>query len=206
VPEEGASDPLTDRVADVVDAGLQLGASIARTMARATGSADAEPTGKPPIDDVVSFGTAMANNLIGLVTSGVRAGVDATSKVTAPVRSPRSAEQEPAGATPMVRAGATLRVPLLVENTGPTPTRELAFATTSLVRSGCDDGDACVCLPSDVINFTPPTLVVAARDFEKLTVRVAVPPDTPIGRYTADIAAGEGWFSTQLAFSVIEAG
>ena len=120
MPEAGASDPLTERVADVVDAGLQLGASLARTLAGATGTADVAPTGKPPIDDIVRFGSATASNLMGLVASGARAGVDVSTKPTGVAG---RSDQAPARNTPMVTVGSTLRVPLLVENPGQTPTR-----------------------------------------------------------------------------------
>ena len=205
VPESPTPDPLTDRVADVVDAGLQLGASLARTLASATGSKDVAPTGKPPLDDVVSFGTATASNLIGLVAAGARTGMGVTSRATGAAAPARGTPPAQVG-IPVVTAGSTLRVPLLVENTGPTPTRALTYATSSIIRAGCDDGDACSCLSVDVVTFDPSTLVVAARDFEKLTVRIAVPVDAPAGDYGASITAGDGWFSADLRFSVVAAG
>lgn len=192
-PEPAGTDPLADRLAQVLDAGLELGASLARSLAGATGSTDVAPTGKPPIDDIVSFGSAAASNLIGLVTSAAPAGAGRT----APTRSPKS--------TPMVTAGSTLRVPLLVENTGESPTRALTFAASSVLRSGCEDGDQCSCLSADGVTFSPETLVVAARDFEKLTVRLATHVETPAGDYRAAVVAGDGWFSTVIAFSVVPA-
>lgn len=204
MPEAGASDPLTERVADVVDAGLQLGASLARTLAGATGSTDVAPKGKPPIDDIVTFGSATASNLIGLVASGARAGIDVSSMATTAAAG--RSDKAPARNTPMVTAGSTLRVPLLVENTGQTPTRALTFTTTSVVRAGCEDGEQCTCVPADGVTFTPEALVVAARDFEKLTVRLATPVEAPPGDYRAAVAAGDGWFSTVIAFSVVHVG
>ena len=56
------------------------------------------------------------------------------------------------------------------------------------------------------MTFIPETLVVAARDFEKLTVRLATPVKAPPGDYVAAVAAGDGWFSTTIAFSVVHAG
>lgn len=202
MPEAGASDPLTERVAHVVDAGLQLGASLARTLAGATGTADVAPTGKLPIDDIVRFGSATASNLMGLVASGARAGVDVSTK---PTGAAGRSDKAPARNTPMVTVGSTLRVPLLVENPGQTPTRALTFATTSVVRAGCEDGEQCTCVPADGVTFTPETLVVAARDFEKLTVRLATPAEAPAGDYWAAVVAGDGWFSTVIAFSVVHA-
>ncbi len=206
MPESQAPDPLTDRVADVVDAGLRLGASLARTLASATGSKDVAPSGTPPLDDVVSFGTATASNLIGLVASGVRAGIDVTNRVAGAAGVGRPDQAPAPSSSPFITVGSTLRMPLLVENTGQTPTRSLTFSTTSIVRSGCGDGKACTCLSVDAVRFDPETLIVAARDFEKLTVRITAPADTPPGDYRASITAGDGWFSTDIGFSVVEAG
>jgi hypothetical protein len=206
VPESEAPDPLTERFAEVIDAGLQLGASLARTLASATGSKDVEPTGKPPLDDVVKFGTATATNLIGLVASGARTGMDVTNRAAGAAgagRSTPSPTSTPEANTPYVTEGSILRMPLLVENTGPTPTRELTFATTSIARDGCEDGTECTCLLTDVVQFDPPSLVVGARDFEKLTLRIAAPAGTPAGDYVASISAGDGWFSTTIRFSVV---
>ena len=61
-------------------------------------------------------------------------------------------------------------------------------------------------MPADGVTFTPETLVVAARDFEKLTVRLATPAEAPAGDYWAAVVAGDGWFSTVIAFSVVHAG
>lgn len=208
VPEDDAPDPLTDRVAEVIEAGLQLGASLARSLASATGSKDVETTGNPPLDDVVKFGTATASNLIGLVASGARTGMDVTNRAAGAAGAGRSAPSPspaPDANTPMVSVGSILRMPLLVENTGPTPTRELAFATTSILRDGCEDGTQCACLGTEVVQFDPPTLVVGARDFEKLTLRIAAPAGTPPGDYLASITAGDGWFSTDIRFSVVTA-
>lgn len=203
--EQASGDALTERLTEVLDAGLQLGASLARRLAEATGSPEQQETGVP-VDDLVRFGSEAAGNVISLVAAGARTGVDLgarAGRAVTPDRgtAPRAAT---AAALPTVSTGSTLRVPLLVENTGQAPTRSLTFATTSLLRSGCPDAAACTCLAVDAVTFTPETLVVAAHDFEKLTVRLAVPAETTPGDYTASIVAGDGWFSTTIRFSVVE--
>jgi hypothetical protein len=206
VPEESPSDPLTDRLTEVVDAGLQLGASLARRLAELTGSPEQQESGVP-VDDLVRFGSEAAGNVLGLVAAGARTGINLGARASRAVTPERGAGQ-PAAQTrtqPMVTRGSTLRVPLLVENTGQTPTRPLTFATTSLLRAGCPDSGDCTCLPVDTVSFAPETLVVAAHDFEKLTVRIAVPSGAAPGGYTASITAGDGWFSTTIGFSVLPA-
>jgi hypothetical protein len=204
VPDEASGDPLTDRLTEVVDAGLQLGASLARRLAEMTGSPEQQESGAP-VDDLVRFGSEAAGNVLGLVAAGARTGVNLGARASRAVTPERGASPRPtqAASLPMVTRGSTLRVPLLVENTGQTPTRSLTFATTSLVRAGCADAVECTCLPAESVTFAPETLVVAAHDFEKLTVRVAVPSDAPPGGYTAAITAGNGWFSTTIGFSVV---
>lgn len=140
-----------------------------------------------------------AGNVIGLVAAGARSGVNLGARASRAA----TPERAPARTQPMVTTGSTLRVPLLVENTGQTPTRSLTFTPASIVRAGCEDGAGCTCLPPDTVRFSPETLVVAAHDVEKLTVRFAVPADAPPGDYTADVAAGGGWFSTTIRFSVV---
>lgn len=206
MPEEAPSDPLTDRLTEVVDAGLQLGASLARRLAEVTGSPEQQESGVP-VDDLVRFGSEAAGNVLGLVAAGARTGVNLGARASRAVTPERGAGQPaaPAANQPMVTRGSTLRVPLLVENTGQAPTRPLTFATTSLLRAGCPDAADCTCLPVDIVSFSPETLIVGAHDFEKLTVRLAVPSGATPGGYTASITAGDGWFSTTISFAVVPA-
>lgn len=206
MPDEVPGDPLNDRLTEVVDAGLQLGASLARRLAEVTGSPEQQESGVP-VDDLVRFGAEAAGNVLGLVAAGARTGVNLGARASRAVTPERGTAPRPAQTRtlPMVTRGSILRVPLLVENTGQTPTRSLTFATTSLLRADCADAADCTCLPADAVSFAPETLVVAAHDFEKLTVRVAVPSDAPPGGYTASITAGNGWFSTTIGFSVVPA-
>ena len=204
MPEEASDAPVTDRLTDALDAGLRVGATLARRLADVTGSTPAASESRAPIDDIVRYGSEAAGNVIGLVVSGARSGLDAGARAgRAAGTGGRTASAAAAPLGPTVSAGSTLRVPLLVENGGQVPTRSLAFVTASLVRSGCEDGAECTCIGTDAVTFDPSSLVVGAHDFEKLTVRVAVPADAVPGEYAAEIVAGDGWFSTTLRWTVV---
>jgi hypothetical protein len=112
------------------------------------------------------------------------------------------AEGTPQGTStgrPIVRAGSTLRVPLLVQNQESASTPEMGFVCPTLERLDGTDGRGPE--PSD-LRFVPPMLMVGPRDFEKLTVLVAVPPDATAGRYRAHIVGDPGAFRTALEFDV----
>lgn len=191
------SDRLADRLSEVLEAGLGLGASMARGLARATGSTDVAPSAAAPIDDIVTYGTAAASNVVRRVA--------ATARPSPPRDSPagQGADRSPpASGGPTVTAGSTLRIPLLVENTSGEPTHDLPFTATSLLRDGCPDDGDCTCLPTTAVQFTPTKLAVGPKDFEKLTVRIATTAETPSGDYRAAIAGGDGWFTTTIAFTV----
>ena len=210
-------DPLAERVTGLIEAGLVVGASVARGLARATGGPAIQPSGAP-LDDLVASSTQIAVNLARFATDAGRsaAGAGRTVADTATRAARRSAQAASdalpdvasSGGRPTVDAGSTLRVPLLVENTSNGPTGEIGFAAT-VEREGCPDhvdGAPCTCLPAGAVTFTPPTLVIAPKDFEKLTVRVATTPETPAGDYTVRISGGDGWFASGLSFTVRTAG
>jgi len=192
-------DDLGPRLAEVVSAALGVGAVMARTVAQATTSQELPEAGDRPLQDIVRFGTTAAGNLLGLVVDGARAGVG-----TVPVgRRSKTADAAPAG--PRVTAGSTLRVPLLVENTGPAPTHEVSFVAAAVDRLDVEPGDepAGPSIDPGAVTFSPPTLVIGPRDFEKLTVRVATTEETDPGRYRVTVDGGDGWFSTVIVFDVV---
>lgn len=207
MPEPVAdSDPLTRRVEGLVEAGLAVGASVARGLARATGS-DAPKPSAAPLDDIVTFGSAAALNLLRRVTAisrtaggaGVKAarGAAAATAGTAPGGAGRDEL-----AVPRIAPGSTLRLPLLVENTSHAQMGPIDFAA-SVSRIDCpDQPSACSCLPGEAVTFFPPTLTVGPKDFEKLTVRVATDPTTPSGDYVARVQGGDGWFNTTIVFAL----
>jgi hypothetical protein len=203
VPEEAAGgiddtaaaieEELLPKLADVVDAALGVGAALTRTLAQATTSRDLPPVGEAHLQDVARFGATAVGNLLGLIVDGARAGTR-----VAPTPGRRTASAAPA--VPTVTAGSTLRVPLLVENTGTTPTPALGFTVAGVERL---DG-----APAEGVGeatFSPESLVVGARDFEKLTVRIRTTPEASPGRYRVTVEGGDGWFSTSITLDVVAA-
>jgi hypothetical protein len=214
-PTTGAAEQVhLPRLAEAVDAALGIGAAIVRTVARATTSHPLAPPGDRPLEDIVRYGTTAAGSLIGLVVDAARATAGAVTTAAPATPRPRPpggaagpGATGPTTTSPRVTAGSTLRVPLLVENTGADPTPEIAFAATGIERAdlaGSEPTDAE--LPScATVTFTPPTLVIGPRDFDKLTVRIPTDAATTPGRYRARIEGGDGWFATDVVFDVTPA-
>ena len=103
---------------------------------------------------------------------------------------------------PTVPAGAILKMPLSVENPATEPMVDLQFVCLGVRRRGNNENLPLTC---EHVHFDPPTLTVTPRDFEKLTTTIAVPPDTPPGRYTVMIGLETGGFETPLSFDVLAA-
>lgn len=195
-----------DRVGDLVRTTLDAGASMARSAAAATGAEDLPPRGESPLEDIVTFGTAAASNLFRYAMDAARtaerfAGTMAPDAAPGPAPAgnhEQGAWGDDSGGVaagrgrPRVVRGAVLRVPLLVENTGATPTGELAFDASGL-------GD-----DVDEITFTPATVIVGAHDFEKLTVRIRTADAAALGAHRVTVTGGDGWFSTVIEFDVVE--
>jgi hypothetical protein len=201
---EGLGGQVGQRLAELVTTTLDVGASVARSLAAATTTRELPQSAGAPLDDIVTFGAAAAGNLLSRAVDAVRVADRVTrtaaGAATGGAAGAARSSSPPAGSErPSVTAGSTLRVPLLVENTGPTPTTELAFESVGVAQlSGSGEGIA-----SDQVAFSPPTLVIAQRDFEKLTVRVHTKPTTAPGHYAATISGGGGWFTTVIDFEVV---
>jgi len=188
----GPTEAVADRIAELVTTTLETGASVTRSLAALTTTRELPPRGDAPLEDIIKFAAAAAGNLVHRAVDAVQTAERMATKVT----------PAPGGSgVPRVGRGSVLRVPLLVENTGPTPTTELGFRATEVVRTAGGDGDD---IPVDRITFTPPTLTIAQRDFEKLTVRVHTDESTAPGTYRATIIGGEGWFTTTIEFEVVD--
>jgi hypothetical protein len=193
---------LTARIVDVVSAAIDVGAAVTRQVARGAvqGTRAASPQGEG-IARLVRDGASVVGGVLGVVASEVGRGVTKQRAATQTQASPSGeapSQGAPAG-RPVVRAGSTLRVPLLVQNQESAPTPEMGFLCPTLER--LDGTDARGPEPSD-LRFVPPMLTVGPRDFEKLTVLVAVPPDATSGRYRAHIVGDPGAFRTALEFDV----
>jgi hypothetical protein len=165
------------------------------------------PRGETPLDDIITFGAAAAGNIMRYAMDAMRTAERLAEKIT-PAGPAATADgrnvptQQPSGAgRPRLTRGSVLRLPLLVENTGPTPTTELSFAATDVTRVAGEDGES---IGADQVTFTPPTLVIGQRDFEKLTVRIRTTNATAPGIYRATVTGGGDWFSTVIEFEVTE--
>jgi hypothetical protein len=165
----------------LIDAALGVGTALTKSVAAATANGNPvkePPPGTAPIPVMIHYSLAVVTNIASLVTDAVKG---ASARRTTSTAGPSD------GAGPRVRAGATLRVPLSIENPSDRPMKGLA----PLVRAVRRDGkDASADLPPKTVSFAPATLNVAPRDFEKLTVFVAVPEGAHAGRYEITLALG----------------
>jgi hypothetical protein len=191
-PDLGAS------VAGVVDAVLEVGVSLARVMAQATASGgvvEPLPPSTPAFQAIVRYGVTAVGNVASALMSGGealrKAGKGPTPSPAKPARS----------GSPSVQAGSTLRVPLSVENPGEQPMRDLSPRVRAVRRAAGTDA-ASVIEPGS-IRFEPAQFDVAPRDFEKLTVFVPVPEDTPAGNYQVVLALGAEEPDLAIAFAVV---
>lgn len=198
--EQQSTDVATG-VANVIDAALGVGVSLARALAEATAfgrAVEPVPSGTPPISAIVRYGVAAASNLASALMSGAQ-----ELKPTIGTMKPTAASGGTAGrrgAGPRVAPGATLRVPMSVENPSDQPMRDLQPRLRA-VRRGSADASAVI--GADCIRFGPERFDVAPHDFEKLTVTVSVPPDVPAGDYEVVYALNDSDPDLKLAFAVM---
>jgi hypothetical protein len=192
--------PPTDLVGgmvELVNAALGIGAALSKTAATVT--AGGRPVGEPPkgaapISVMIHYSLAVVTNVVSLVTDtlkGTAAG--AAGLATRPATA--------AASGPLVRPGASLRVPLSIENPSDRPMSGL----TPLVRAVRRDGkDASPDIPASAVRFAPAAINVAPKDFEKLTVFVTVPENAAPGRYEVTLALGPNEADLPLVFDVAE--
>jgi len=207
-PSGTASTPdLGQSLAGVVDAVLGVGASLARVVAEATapgGVVEPLPPSTPAFQAIVRYGvTAMGNVASALIAGGerLRAGTGTgTGPGTGASPSPAAPATARAGG-PRVQPGATLRVPLSVENPGERPMNGLSPRARVFRAAG--GADASGLIATETVRFTPGVFDVAPRDFEKLTVFVPVPEGTPAGDYELVLALGPQEPDLTIAFAVV---
>jgi hypothetical protein len=154
-----------EAVGELVSSALKLSAAVVQTVAEAaTGKPQVNRPGDTPLQSMIRHGTTAASSILTTVMSATREG-SAAEPAAAPVNAPPR--------TPRVARGSSLRLPLSVDNLRDTVMQDIE---PRLV-------DAETPTPLHV-SFKPEKLTIAPNDFEKLTVRVDVPEDTPPGRYT----------------------
>jgi hypothetical protein len=202
----------------VVEAALEVGVSVSRALAQATaanGRLEPLPPATPALQAIVRYGVTAMGNLASAVVSGGQvlrqaAGATATAaqaaaQAVSPAMAGTSATSAGARGGPRVHAGATLRVPLSVENTGERPMQGLQPRVQALRHAGGNGADATSVIPVAAVRFAPERFDVAPRDFEKLTVFVAVPGDATAGAYELVLALGPEEPDLRIGFAVVAA-
>lgn len=208
--EKSRDDPIIASALDVFSAALGLGAALARTVAEAT--AGGKPIPEParnagPVNIMVHYSVAAATNVIRAALSGAlqqtaeNARAD-NGSLNVPAAEVQPAEAATAAVSPMptVRRGASLRIPLSIENPTPEPMIGLSFSCQAMKSQLAGTGRP---LTEQAVRFEPTSLDISPRDFEKLTVFIDTEVTTAPGLYEAVIGLDSGGFETGIRFQVI---
>ena len=68
-------------------------------------------------------------------------------------------------------------MPIVMTNETDSPTAEMSFSSSDLL------GPSGARIPSDLVSFNPPALLVAPRSSGRVVVRVTIPEELPSGGY-----------------------
>jgi len=199
-------------VSDVVTAFFDVGASLARTVAEATASNKPVPAPSPnaaPLNAIVHYSVITVGNVLNVFAAGLKSKPSATAAPASsntrngsPAQTTSDLNAVPRAETslPVVQRGATLRIPLSIENPGKEPMQHMRFLCLEM-----QGGTPGIGLPLTIsaVRFEPETLTVEARDFEKLTVFIDTGFDTSPGRYKALLGLGGGTFELSVEFEVL---
>jgi hypothetical protein len=208
---DAASSPVADAtvtgVTEVVNAALDLGAVLAKTVAQVTSGdrpVPPSPSKGGPIEEMVFYGVTAINNVINLAISGAGVIAQSVSVAEEPQTSEPSqtATYPPTSTAPKVHQGSTLRVPLSIENQGREPMNGMTFVCLSVESETTAAGQS---IDKSAVRFQPQTMNVAPKDFEKLVVFVDTTPNTAPGHYKITIGLGDGIFENRLTFEVVPA-
>ncbi len=221
------TEALIQGMTGMVTAAMGVGAALAKATAEATArgkQVPAPPAGSfNPMNIMVHYSLAAIVNVMGAMADGIGevrgaatesgfapnvapdvapdVGPDVGSDVPPPTQPPQ-ATAAPDSSLPTVHCGATLRIPLSVENPGQEAMAEMRFACLEVSGGEVSAGQL---LGPEVFRFEPELLSVAPRDFEKLTVYVDVPETAAPGTYEAKIGPSPGDFEIVLRLNVIPA-
>lgn len=188
---------LIDGVVEAVGAALEVGASLTRSIAKVTAGQRRvpEPSGTGgPIAAIVHYGSAALANVVHTVLGTTDRRHPGDTRPESRTRATRTA------AVPTVEPGATLRIPLSIENPGNEPMEGMGFSCLRLVGETAGVGTP---LDKRALRFAPRSLTVAPHDFEKLTVFVNTAHDTDPGRYEAVVGLGDDIFEVSVHFDVV---
>jgi hypothetical protein len=174
------------------------------------------------VGNVVGAGASAAGTAAGPIISSIGAGIVSGigSKIGAQVNtdSPGNLhnEHEPVATSqpgnsaktqeasgqvlPRVHQGATLRMPLSIENPGPEPMTDMVIKCLSLIALSSEAGEL---LKGSAVRLQPESLSIEPRDFEKLVVYIDTTTQTATGLY--ELVLGTESFQTRLQFQVIPA-
>jgi hypothetical protein len=202
---------ITQGVSEVFSATLGVGAAMAKVVAQATSGGKSVPEpqeNSSPVNVMVHYGIATINNVFGAVVTGMNEVKGTAQGIKWSFSQPTAStsqvsqtqKQDTPSGLPTVHIGATLRIPLSIENPGPEPMTDLHFACLA-IQSSSEDGAS---VSPNVVRFEPETVTIAPRDFEKLTVFIDVPIDAAPGQYKATIGPQSGLFETTFLFNVRE--
>lgn len=192
-------------VANVIDAALGVGVALARVAAEATAlgrAVEPVPPDTPALSAIVRYGVTAAGNLASALVSGAQGLKPGVSTAARPASGSQASAKATAAARaggPRVARGATLRVPLSVENPGERPMPGLVPRWRA-TRTGVADASALI--GPERVRFSPESFEVAPHDFEKLTVTVAVPAEAEPGNYEVVFALGDSEPDLKMAFAV----
>lgn len=182
---------LSDGVERLIGAATEFGVALARAADKTTAGGREPrhgPEGETDAAAIIRHSVSAAANVVSQVAAATQAARADWAETRSEAK-PSSAETQEQGdgpSGPRVRPGATLRVPLSIENPGQEPMTGLTPKIAGWMRDGVE-GD-----PAGTVSFAPEVLEIAPRDFEKLTVFVEIPKDADSGecRLLVDLAEG----------------
>jgi hypothetical protein len=175
-------------VASIIGSTLNVVTGLARTTAELSARERLlEPPNAhtPPLNAIIHYGLITVVNIAGLVTSAARDSGESVKPP--PTGRPATTAQQ---GLPTLRPGATLRMPLSVENRGDEAMTEVVPHVVELQYTG---PDAATALDASAVRFEPERLTIEAHDFEKVKVIVMAAQNSAPGHYTLTIA-----FSTDV--------
>ena len=204
-------------VLELVNTALGVGATVAKTVAQETAGGKPVPApthGDSALNVMVHYGVTAVSNVMGLVISGTGVSTQTGQPTPTPNQAPRPSEDAPAPpamanlpsaspnptAFPTVHPGASLRIPLSIQNPTAEPIMEMAVTCLTVEAAVTGDGEL---LPVSALTLQPTTLTIAPQDFEKLTVWIETQPTTAPGVYRAVLGMGPENFETVLQFQVV---
>ncbi|MGH2537022.1 MAG: hypothetical protein ACRDHL_06490 [Candidatus Promineifilaceae bacterium] len=184
--ERRGADGLQRGVTEVISMSLALAGSLARLAAEATAGGRPlakAPDSSNPLNAIAHYSIASVVNVVNAVAQGIS-----------------DARSDGPPQLPTVRSGASLRLPMSIQNPGPEPLVELAFVCLGVRGGGSGAGRP---LDETSVRFEPQALSIEPLDFEKLTVFIDVPPDTSPGRYEVSVGLASGDFESAIALQVV---